>query len=75
MTEEKVAVEYISLHEYIRNTSSDTNVYRTPAERGQEYLTSGKEYIDPCKTRSNEGTRVKNRSVSSIGPALSGWGN
>ena len=24
---------------------------RTPAESGQEYLTSGKEYIDPHKTR------------------------
>ena len=24
---------------------------RTPAESGQEYLTSGKEYIEPCKTR------------------------
>ena len=23
---------------------------RTPAERGQEYLTRGKEYIDLCKT-------------------------
>ena len=24
---------------------------RTPAEHGQEYLTSGKEYVEPCKTR------------------------
>ena len=24
---------------------------RTPAERGQEYLRSGKEYIDPHKTQ------------------------
>ena len=24
---------------------------RTPAESGQEYLTSGKEYIGPCKTQ------------------------
>ena len=24
---------------------------RTPAESGQEYLTSGKEYIEPCKTQ------------------------
>ena len=23
---------------------------RAPVESGQEYLTSGKEYIDPCKT-------------------------
>ena len=27
MTEEKVAVEYISLHRYIRNTPSDTDVH------------------------------------------------
>ena len=24
---------------------------RTPAEIGQEYLTSGREYIEPCNTR------------------------
>ena len=36
-------VEYISLHGYIRNTPSDTEVH---AEQiGQEYLTSRKEYI------------------------------
>ena len=48
---------------------------RTPAESGQEDLTSGKEYIDPRKTREDEGTRGKNRSVSRTGPALGGWGN
>jgi len=46
-------VEYISLHGYVRNTHSDTEVHAEciPAESGQEYLTSGKEYIEPCKTR------------------------
>ena len=48
---------------------------RTPAESGQEYLTSGKEYIEPCKTGLDEGIRGKNRSVSRTGPALGGWGN
>ena len=48
---------------------------RTPAEIGQEYLSSGKEYIDQCKTWEDEGTRGKNRSVSRTGPALSRWGN
>ena len=48
---------------------------RTPAESGQEYLTSGKEYADPRKTRQDEGTRRKNRSVSRTGPALGRWGN
>ena len=38
-------------------------------------MTSGKEYIEPHKTREDEGTRGKNRSVSSTGPALGGWGN
>ena len=43
-------VEYISPHGYIRNTPSDTqNTCRIPAESRQEYLTSGKEYIDPHK--------------------------
>ena len=32
---------------------------RTPAESRQEYLTSGKEYIDPRKTQQDEGTRGK----------------
>ena len=30
---------------------------RTPAESSQKYLTSGKEYIEPCKTLYDEGTR------------------
>ena len=39
-------MEYIYLHGYIRNIPSDTEVQaeRTPAESGQEYLTSGEEY-------------------------------
>ena len=36
--------KYISLHGYIRNTPLDTEVHGR-----QEYLTSGKEYIEPCK--------------------------
>ena len=38
-------------------------------------MTREKEYIEPCKTQYNEGTRGKNRSVSRTGPALGGWGN
>ena len=46
-------MEYISLHGYIRNVHSDTEVHtwRTPVESKQEYLISGKEYIEPSKTR------------------------
>ena len=51
------------------------SVCRTPAESKQEYLTRGKEYIEPCKTREGEGTKGENRSVSRPGPALGGWGN
>ena len=40
-------MEYISLHGYIWNTPSDTEVHRTPAKSRQEYLTSEKE---PRKT-------------------------
>ena len=65
-------VEYISLHRYIRDTPSDRSA---SAESGQEYLTSGKGYIEPCKTREYEGTRGKNRSVGRTGPALGGWEN
>ena len=41
-------MEYISLHGY---TFRHRRACRTPAESRQEYLTSRKEYIDPCKTR------------------------
>ena len=51
------------------------NACRTPAESGQEYLTSGKEYIVPRKTQYDDETSGKKRSVSRTGPALSGWGN
>ena len=51
MAEEYVDMEYISLHGYLRNTSADRSTRTTPAESRQEYLTSGKEYIDPRKTR------------------------
>ena len=32
---------------------------RTPAESGQEYPTNGKEYTEPRKSRSDEGTTGK----------------
>ena len=51
MAEEEMDMEYISLHgihqEY---TFRHRSACRTPAESGQEYLTGGKEYIEPCKT-------------------------
>ena len=50
------------------------SVCRVPAESGQEYLTSGKEYIEPRQTRQDKGTRGKNRSISRHGPALSRQG-
>ena len=48
---------------------------RTPAESGQECLPSRKEYVDPHKTRWDEGTRGKNGNVSRTGSALGRWGN
>ena len=48
--EEQVDVEHICLHGYIRNTPSNASACRTPAESQQEDLSSGKEYIEPCKT-------------------------
>ena len=50
------------------------NACRTPAVSGQEYLTSGKEYVEPHKTQQDKGTRGKNSSVGRTGPALGGWG-
>ena len=51
MVEESVDVEYISLHGYIRNTFRHRCARRTPAESRQEYLTSGKEYIESFKAQ------------------------
>ena len=51
MAEEQIDVENISLHGYIRNTSSDTEVHAEQQLRADEYLTSGKKYIEPYKTR------------------------
>ena len=45
-------VEYTSLQGYIRNSPSDTEVHaehQLGADRST-YLTSGKEYTEPCKT-------------------------
>ena len=69
-------VEYIlspQIHQ--EYTFRHRSACRTPAESGQEYPTSGKEYIEPRKTPQEEGTRGKNRSVTRTGPALSEWGN
>ena len=60
MAEEYVDMENISLHRYIRNPPSDTDVHpKHPAEGGQEELTSGKEYIEPRKTRQDKGSGGK----------------
>ena len=48
---------------------------RMPDESRQEYLTSGKEYVEPCKTQWDKGARGENWSASRTGPALLGWGN
>ena len=68
-------MEYLSLHGHQEYIFRHRSACRTPAESGQEYLTSRKECIEPCKTQQDEGTRGKNRSVGSTGPALSGWEN
>ena len=66
-------MEYISLHQ--EYAFRHRHAYRIPAESGQEYLISGKEYIESHKTREDEGTRGENSSVSRTGPALGKWGN
>ena len=51
-------MEYISLHGYIRNTPSDTEVHAEHQLRvDRSYLTRGKEYIEPCKTQQDKRTR------------------
>jgi len=42
---------YLSPWIHQEYTIRHRNICRTPAENRQEYLTSRKEYIDPCKTQ------------------------
>ena len=42
---------HLSPHIYQEYTFKQRNACSTPAESGQEYLTSGKEYIEPHKTQ------------------------
>ena len=65
---------YLSPWIHQEYTFRHRSAYRTPDESRQEYLTSGKEYIEPCQTRQDKGTRGKNRSISRHGPALSRQG-
>ena len=69
-------VEYISLHGYVRNTHSDTEVHAEciPAESGQEYLTSGKEYIEPHIIQQDEGTRGKTKVLVGLDLPSAGGG-
>ena len=65
-------VEYVSLHGYIRIHLQTQECLQDTSESRQEYLTSGKEYIEPHKLSRMKGG---NRSVSRTGPALCWWGN
>ena len=50
------------------------SVCRTPAESRQEYLTSGKEYMEPHKTQQEEGTRGKTGVLVGLDLPLAGGG-
>ena len=75
MAEEQMVVEYMSLHwihqEY---TFRHRSACKTPAESRQEYLTSGKEYIEPRKTQQEEGTRGKTGVLVGLDLPLAGGG-
>ena len=42
-------MEYISPQIHQECTFRHRSACRTPAESGQKYVTSGKEYVEPCK--------------------------
>ena len=42
---------YLSSQLYQEYTPRHRSAFRTPAESREEYLTSGKEHIKPCKTQ------------------------
>ena len=70
-----MVVECMSLHwihqEY---TFRHRSACRTPAESRQEYLTSGKEYMEPHKTQQEEGTRGKTGVLVGLDLPLAGGG-
>ena len=66
---------YLSPQIHQQYTFRHRSACRTPDKSRQKFLTRGKEYIEPCKTQWDEGTRGENRSVSRTGIALSQWGN
>ena len=68
-------MEYISRLDTSGAHLQTQKCMKNTAESRQEYLTSGREHTDPRKTRQDEESRGKNRSVSRIGPALGGWGS
>ena len=55
-------------------TFRHTSECRTPAESGQEYLTSRKEYIEPRETREDEGTWRKTGVLVGLDLPLAGGG-
>ena len=56
------------------HTFRHRSVCRTPAESGQEYLTSRKEYTEPHKTRQKEGTGGKTGALEGLDLPLAGGG-
>ena len=65
---------YISLHGYMRNTPSDRSASQTPLQSRQEYLTKGKEYIEPHIIQQDEGTRGKTKVLVGLDLPSAGWG-
>ena len=57
MAEKQVDKEYMSLQGYQEYTFRHRSACRAPAESGQEYLTTRKDYIKPRKTWQDEGTK------------------
>ena len=50
---------YLSPQIHQEYTVRHRSACRTPDENRQEYLSSGKEYTEPCKTQYDKGTRGK----------------
>ena len=63
-------MEYISPQIHQECTFRHRSACRTPAESGQKYVTSGKEYVEPCKLGRMKKVGRGNGSVSRTGPAL-----
>ena len=75
MSEQKVDMDYIFLHGYIRNIFSDTQVCAHQLRVDRSIRPTEKNIQNHAKLGRMKEMEGGNRSGTRTGPALGGWGN